>query len=306
MARALLAGLVAAAAVLGVNDLYAQDSLQNLANRLVALRGEVDELQSELDLAREEHKNKMSYLSAQKAELEANRDRQRLRIQQLEQELEDFRQEQAAAGDDADTLRPVVADIILRVREQVATGFPFKVQERLAELDDIDTQLANRVVTPQRAVNRLWAFLDDEIRISRENAIYSQTINLEGENVLADVAKLGTVMMYFKTGDNRYGRVVRRDDGWRYETLDDAGDQEQVENLFDSLRKQIRQGYFQLPYAIAASDYTAVDSYIPASPLSQPVPQAGDEAGSGEAASGNDTGTGTAVADEATAREAGE
>jgi hypothetical protein len=38
--------------------------------------------------------------------------------------------------------------------------------------------------------------------------------------------------------------------GWRFELLDDAKDQERVARLFDSLRKQIRQGYFELPEAL--------------------------------------------------------
>ncbi len=230
----------------------AQIDVDSLAGRLIALRGQVDELQTEMNIRREEHKNRMAYLSAQKAELEANRDRESLRIRQLEQEMDEIRQAQQAAGSNADSLMPIVDDMVLRLRDQVASGFPFKVGDRLAELDELSSRLQNGAVNPQRAVNRLWAFIEDEIRISKENAIYSQTINLNGDNVLADVAKLGTALMYFKTRDERYGRVVRSAGGWRYEVVEGSAAQEQIAVLFDSLRKQIRQGYFELPYAIAA------------------------------------------------------
>jgi hypothetical protein len=132
----------------------------------------------------------------------------------------------------------------------VHSGFPFKVGERLVELDNLEAQLTNGAITAQRAVNRLWAFIEDEFRISRENAIYSQSIDLQGENVLVDVAKLGTVMMYFRTRDLDYGRAVKTGTGWRFELLESAADQELVSRLFDSLRKQIRQGYFSLPNAL--------------------------------------------------------
>ncbi|MEJ2477709.1 MAG: DUF3450 family protein, partial [Desulfobacterales bacterium] len=125
-----------------------------------------------------------------------------------------------------------------------------QVQERLAELEELETQLDNGVVTAQRAVNRLWAFIEDEFRISRENAIYSQSIALAGENVLVDVAKIGSVMMYFRTRDLEYGRAVATPQGWRFELFDSAREQELVARLFDSLRKQIRQGYFELPEAL--------------------------------------------------------
>ncbi len=102
-------------------------------------------------------------------------------------------------------------------------------------------------MTAQRGINRLWAFIEDELRISRENAIYSQSVSIDGRNVLVDVAKLGSVMMFFRTRDMEYGRAVYTAAGWRFELLTSSKQQEQVALLFDSLRKQIRQGYFELP-----------------------------------------------------------
>ena len=231
----------------------AQEEFDSLADRLIEMRGEVDSLQSELNLQREEHKNRMAYLTAQEADLEASKDREALRVLQLEDELNEIRAEVAAAGDTSETLAPIVLDHIAALREQVRSGYPFKVQERLAALDEIADQLENGVINAQRGINRLWAFVEDEIRITRENAIYTQSINLNGENILVDIAKLGSSMMYFRTRDRAYGRAVSTDSGWKFELLESTADQEQVATLFDSLRKQIRQGYFELPYALPAA-----------------------------------------------------
>ena len=225
----------------------AQESQQTLAERLVNLRGQVDELQSELDIRREEHKNRMVYLTAQLAELEANRDREELRVSQLRKTLDEMRTEIASGGVDSDALLPFALEQITSLRAHINNGFPFKTTERLAELDELDSQLSNGVITAQRGINRLWAFIEDEIRISRENAIYSQSVVIDGNNVLVDIAKLGSVMMFFRTRDMEYGRAVYSPGGWRYELLESSSDQEQVARLFDSLRKQIRQGYFELP-----------------------------------------------------------
>lgn len=221
-----------------------------LTERLITLRGQVDELQNELDVRREEHKNRMAYLTAQQADLEANRDREELRVNQLREDLDEMRLEIADAGVSSGSLTPFLRNQISALREHVRGGFPFKVTERLAELQELETQLDNGVITAQRGVNRLWAFIEDEFRISRENAIYSQSIELEGDNVLVDVAKLGSVMMYFRTRDLQYGRAVATPQGWRWERLESAKDQDMVARLFDSLRKQIRQGYFELPEAL--------------------------------------------------------
>jgi len=231
-------------------ELPAQDATEALANRLIQMRGQVDELQSELNLMREEHKNRMTYLTAQQTEMEASRDREALRVRQLEDDLDQMRQQVAAAGETSEALTPVVLQHLYTLRQQVSTGFPFKVGDRLSELDEIEIQLNSGVITAHRAFNRLWAFVEDELRITRENAIYSQSIELQGQNVLVDVAKLGNAMMYFRTRDLRYGRAVETPSGWRFELLDSATDQELVARLFDSLRKQIRQGYFRLPNAL--------------------------------------------------------
>lgn len=236
--------------LLSVPAALAQEGTESLTARLVEMRGQVDQLQSELNLRREEHKNRMTYLTAQLTEMEASRDREALRVRQLEEDLLQMRERVAAAGATSETLAPVVLQHLDRLRARVRTGFPFKVGERIAELDEIESQLDGGVITAQRAFNRLWAFIEDELRISRENAIYTQSINLAGENVLVDVAKLGNAMMYFRTRDLQYGRALETDSGWRFELLDSAADQEQVARLFDSLRKQIRQGYFRLPDAL--------------------------------------------------------
>ncbi len=254
MTKTLLSSLCMAVVLFAPNAaLAADDALETLANRLIQMRGKVDELQSELNIKREEHRNRMAYLAAQQSDMEATRNREELRVSQLEKEMADLKAQQAAAGSSSETLIPTMNAYIQQLRRQVETGFPFKRGERVAALDDISLQMGSGVISAQRAVNRLWAFIEDEIRLSRENAIYTQSIPLNGENVLVDVAKLGNAMLYFRTRDQKYGRAVQTPSGWTFQLLDSSKDQEQVARLFDSLRKQIRQGYFQLPNALAQS-----------------------------------------------------
>lgn len=235
-------------------QLHAQSGNANVeekAERLIALRAQVEELNQELDLLKQEHRADMGALAAQKAELEANRKRQETTLKQIEQQIAENREKAAAAGVDNDKLKPVLLTAIDELETHIAASIPFKIEERQAELGEIRTQLESDILPANRAANRLWAFYEDEIRLTRENGIYSQTIELNSERVLADVAKLGTVMMYFRTNDGTYGEVVRSGDGWRYEILSAADQVAAVENLFDSLQKQIRQGFFELPNTLA-------------------------------------------------------
>ena len=47
--------------------------------------------------------------------------------------------------------------------------------------------------------------------------------------------------------EGQVGRAVLRDGQWAYEAFASAADIERVDNVFDALTKQIRQGWFELP-----------------------------------------------------------
>ncbi|WP_395374126.1 DUF3450 family protein [Marinicella sp. W31] len=231
--------------------IIAQDN-DELVNNLINLRGQVEDLQAELKILQAEHQNSMSYLNTRKSELEANRDRKELQIKQQQQDLSSLQEKIKDLGLGSEQMIPTVKALIEPLKTNLQYGIPFKKTERLSVIEEIERSLEGRKITSQNAINRLWAFLEDEMRISRENAIYSQTIDLNGESLLVDIAKLGSVMMYFKTRDDRYGKAVRNNSNWQFVLIDDTEQVQQIETLFDSLKKQIRQGYFTLPLDLTA------------------------------------------------------
>ena len=243
----LAVALVVAALLMDAKPVFAQDSLEALGEELVRMRGEVESLNAELNRVQEQHRAEMNSLAAQKGDLEATRRREDLRIRQLEQDLAENRERAEAAGVAGESLIPVAADAIAQLERHIQTGLPFKIDERLDALAEIRNQLESGALEPPRVINRLWSFYEDELRLTRENALYSQIIPLEGDRVLADVAKLGTVALYFQTRDERVGQAVRNGNNWQFIAIEDRADQQQIEVLFDSLQKQIRTGYFELP-----------------------------------------------------------
>lgn len=222
-----------------------------LVESLIKLRAEVEQLNSEVELSRQESRTQMAALSAQKAELSAAVGRSELNVRKLRDDLAKREAEASAAGVAGDALKPVLLAAIDGLRRQIASGLPFKQAERLAEIDELKRQLEAGSLAPPRAANRLWAFYEDEFRITRENGIHSQTIALDGEDVLAEVAKVGSMMLFFRLGDGRVGAARRGGDGWRFEVLTDPDDNRRVLAYFDSLGKQIRQGWFELPGNVA-------------------------------------------------------
>jgi TolA-binding protein len=228
---------------------WAQQDTEEIVNNLIALRGQVEDLQAEMQILKAEHTQSMTYLNTRKTELEANIDRKQLQIKQSQAEIVELQEKIKSLGLDSEQMIPDVLQLANNIEQAITTGIPFKPTERKSVIEDIVRDLQGRKITSQHAINRLWAFLEDEMRLARENAIYSQTIELNGEQMLVDVAKLGTVLMYFKTRDDKYGQAVNNN-GWQFKLFDDEKDSQAVANLFDSLKKQIRQGYFNLPLTL--------------------------------------------------------
>lgn len=226
----------------------AADNLENLALALAKIRGEVEELQTQLDQEKEAHHNRMEALSSQLTDLSVEQRRQTVAIEKMQQSLQKQRELSLQSQDSGQKLKPVLLQVLDDYEAYIAGGFPFKTEERLNDVTALHDQVRNDLLEPKKAANRMWAFIEDEIRLSKENGIYQQTIDLNGDKVLADVAKLGSVLLYFQTRDNQFGMAKQQPSGkWLFVTTDDRDDQERIELLFESLKKQIRQGYFELP-----------------------------------------------------------
>jgi len=240
-----ISGLIASIAF---TPIVAGKSLDNLAKSLAKIRGEVEELQTQLDIEKERHRNQMTALSSQLADLSVEERRQKISIEKLQHSLEEITKNSNKAKQSGDSLIPVLLEILAQYKHHVLRGFPFKIEDRIKSITLLEEKITNQLIDPNKAANQAWSLIEDEIRLSKENGIYQQTILLNGEKVLADIAKLGSVFLFFQTRDNRTGIAQKLGTGnWEFKTTDSNKDIEQITILFDSLKKQIRQGYFELP-----------------------------------------------------------
>lgn len=223
-------------------------SVENLAKSLAKIRGEVETLQTQLDTEKEKHVSRMTALNSQLADLSVEERRQKLNIEKLQHSIEKLSENTKKAEESGATLKPVLLAALGDYKRHIKSGFPFKTDDRTKAIEDLEKNINNQLIDPNKAASQAWSLIEDEIRLSKENGIYQQTILLNGEKVLVDTAKLGTVFLYFQTKDNRAGMAKRLATGeWNYQIVDETNEIERIKILFDSLKKQIRQGYFELP-----------------------------------------------------------
>lgn len=226
----------------------------NMAESLMKLRSQVERLDSSITDEKDAYRASMKSLLRQKDDLESVIAREELKIKQIEQELAKVKKEITEGSKNSKGLKPLLQDALTTLQNNIKNSIPFKTQERLEDIAQIKNQIQNDLVSPQKGLALTWNAYSDAIRMTKENGLFKQTINLDGEDRLAQVARIGTMMMYFKTPDNRVGFVSKESTGWIYKESISQNDKDQILYLFDSFKKQIRSGYFTLPNAIAMGE----------------------------------------------------
>lgn len=243
---------MAVVTLIGTTTLFA--STQNMAESLMKIRADVEQLDASITDERDAYKASMSSLLRQKNDLESVIAREDLKIKQIQRELGNVRKEIKEAGKNTEGLKPLLLDAMNLLEANIKGSLPFKTPERLADIEKIKTQLQNDLITPQKALALTWNAYGDAIRMSKENGIFKQTISIDGQDRLAEVARIGTVAMFFKLPDGTVGQVSKDATGWYYKESIAKNEQEHILTLFDSFKKQIRSGYFTLPNTIVMTE----------------------------------------------------
>lgn len=278
--------------LIGLSVPVLADDVSQLAARLATLRGDVEQLAQQLNAKSQDQKNALQSLARQSSDLELEVQREQMRVQRLNSVISKRRAEIKAEKAKGDRLVPVFEESIGKVRGYVEASMPFRKEERLAGLDKIAEQYKAGLLTPARALQRLWSFVEDEFRMTRESGLYKQTVTVDGRDTLAEVIRVGMVMLFYKTDDDQLGKLSRTDGAWVYESILDPEDQKQVMDLFTSFKKQIRVGYFELPYGLTQAATDAQPSLPELPKIARPTESASDGDAEPPAAEGSAEKTG--------------
>lgn len=228
---------------------------ENLGKELVKKRARVDTLSSDLELQKTENQSQVRNHAQKKADLERNIKGLELELSELDGRVKKQEEEIAKKEEPRARLKPLVLRQIALARASVAATLPFKTADRLKDLDRLKEQVENGQIKPDEGLTRLWSAIEDELRLARENGLYRNPVQIDGQEVLADVARIGMVLLYFKTSDNRTGMAVPGADGkWTFTYVTDQAGQKQILYLFEGFQKRIKHGYFELPNPYAAGN----------------------------------------------------
>ena len=231
------------------SSLYAQSN-ENMVKSIMTLRGDVESLYTKIDENKDAYKSQMKSYALQISDNEAQINRQETSLKLTAQNLEKVEAQLKAIVISSKDIKPMIYEDLLSFYTEIKEGLPFKLEDRLAALVKIKTDLKKGDITQEKALALTWASYDDALRLTKEIGLFKQEITLNDEATLAKIAKIGSVMMFFATFDDKVGYVKQEGDTYQYVTVTDETQRTQIVKLFDALQKQIRTGYFTLPNAL--------------------------------------------------------
>ena len=222
-------------------------SLENISQELVDIRQKISSLHDKINFKKDKFRDQLRSYSNQKSDLEVKLSRSDLNIKELQRELDKLKETNKTRFKSYDNVAPVLKAGIESLRESVKSSLPFKLKERLKALDDIEHRLETNIISPNKAANQLWAFVEDELMLGRSSGIYNESISINGEDKLVKVLRLGKIAMIYKTPDESYGVLRKQQNGWKQDIVSAGEHTRQLDNLFDSFNKNIRNGLFTIP-----------------------------------------------------------
>ncbi len=243
-----LTGLIIAALVMP--HLVMAQTDNSMVESLMKLRTEVELLHSQIQDDQDAFQSSMRSLSLQKNDFETQINRQETQLKKINQEINQIRELIKKRSSKTDGLNPMVFQAVDNLQNIVSEGIPFKVSLRENDINEVKTQLKANLITPEQALSKIWGSYDDALRMSSENGLFKQPIMLAGKEKLAEVVKLGTVMLFFKLPTGEVGYAKKEEKKYHYIQESDEIKQKQIFSLFDAMKKQIRTGYFTIPYVV--------------------------------------------------------
>ncbi len=231
-------------------SVLAKTNTEALSKKVIELRKEVELLNDEYKTEREKVLSELKALSIQKAELASNIRNEEIRKKQLDDKTEKMKKEISESSIESDALKPVLLTTMDEMKKWIQASLPFKQSQRLASIEQLRERIQKTEVSVIKAANELWSLIEDEKRLARETSLHRQSIPINGKLHLAEVVKVGMLYLYFKTESGDVGMAVRQKDEWTYKPFKNETQQTQTLAFFQSLKKQIRQGFFEVPTKI--------------------------------------------------------
>lgn len=223
--------------------LFAATEIDQMAEKLMKLRLEVETLNKDIEARKQEFELKLKGDSGLRQEVETQIKREELRSGQLAEKEKEFKSELEKNGSDYDQTIEFLKENIKFLKSFIDRSPPYKSEARKSELDNLLKKFEEKKLLSEKAIQQLWTMFEDEIRLSKEVAVVKTNVTIDGQTMICDVLRLGNVGFYFKTSEGKAGHW----NGKEMVLAHKSDTNKQISFLIESIKKQIKNTSYMLP-----------------------------------------------------------
>jgi hypothetical protein len=229
-----------------LNPLIFADVATDLSQQLIPLRSHMEKQAQELESTQQAFDQQIQALQAQVLELNQNLSREKLKSKVLVEKTKRLTSftNLGPAGSSED--QKFVSLWMDELKNWVEQSLPFQKQQRLAKLEELQSRFKKKEPL-EPLVWDLWTFTSQELKNTKGFSNEVTEINLDGNSVPAEVAKLGMVHMYFKTTDQRSGYSIKTKQGWTFQTAQTDSEKKAIDHILSASRAKTFKNVYELP-----------------------------------------------------------
>ena len=200
--------------------------LQDLQSEVAALATEISALRERVRTGAAQSESWLRQLELQERSLQGQRDA-------LTGHLSAMPAEGSVQGIPSSWTR-LFEQTVTMSRSWIDRSLHHRMTERTERLNQIVDSVRAGVVSPLGGIARVWSLLHDEHQLCTDYGLDRQSLVVEGQPMLVDVARLGMVALYIRLPDGRAG-YLRPGDGDQVTMLTDRRATDAVLDLFQVL-----------------------------------------------------------------------
>lgn len=143
---------------------------------------------------------------------------------------------------------PVLTDTIKQLENNIRSGLPFRLNERLDRLNSVKNFISDSGKTIGERFRRVWDLSLSEIEYSMTNEEYSDIIEINNERKVVNILRIGNFGMYYKTNDsNEYGILISENGNYYWNNNLSNNEIEGIEAAFSIVSRSRIASIINLP-----------------------------------------------------------
>ena len=228
-------------------------SSQDLSEKLMELRSEIQQEADQLETEKLRINASLQSLTVQKGELLSQKDLLEMKKKEMSKSL--AAKKKAHNGEDPEAYKGQSKKIdqsLIALREYYQSAVPFKVKERLKEIDKLKQKKENKELTIAEYFESYWSLLQRELRLSESIEVQKGFVEIDEERFEVEYLKVGMLSLYFKTRTGEYGHFVSQDlkNSWEPVWIQNPDHKKRLSELYIARSQGVTDGIYQIPLMV--------------------------------------------------------